>query len=61
MTSIRVGFALTSPTKVQARTCFKTKAEERIKKVKSKERTYSQSGFSASETLKEEGYGQARE
>ena len=36
MASIRVSFALTSPTKVQARTFTKTKAEERIKKEKAK-------------------------
>ena len=36
MASTRVGFALTSATKVQARTFIKTKAEEKIKKEKAK-------------------------
>ena len=61
MAPIWVVFALASPTKVQARTFPKTKAVERIKKEKGKEGTYHQSGFSASETHNEEGYGQAWE
>ena len=55
-----VVFAFTSPTKVQARTFTKTKAEERIKR-KRQRRNLSSIQFSASETPNEEGYGQARE
>ena len=52
-----MGFDLTNPTKVQARTFSQTKAEQRIKKGRGKEKTYPQIGFSASETPNEEGYG----
>ena len=46
---------------VQARTCSKTKAEERTNKEEARKGTHPQSGFSATETLNEEGYGQAWE
>ena len=52
----RVVFALTSPTKVQARTFPKTKAEE-DQQGKGKEGTFPPSGLSASETPNEEIYG----
>ena len=40
MASMRVVFALSSPTKVQARTFTKTKAEERVKKEKAKKEPF---------------------
>ena len=54
MASTRVVLALTSPTKVQARTFPKAKAEERIKKEKVKKEFFLNPEFSASETMKKD-------
>ena len=57
----RVNFARTTLTKAEARIITITKVKERTKKEKGKEGTYPQSGFSASETPNEKGYGHAWE